>query len=359
MGFLDNPDQRAAFFISVLVTPVCILLTVLRFTSARRVGRKVGLEDWFALVALFFYLVWVVFALVSVILENGRNVLKNGALPKATALGLIKSGYIVNSVYPINQTFAKLSLLILYYRIFSVSRGFAQLAWIVAISQILWFIPNFVERLLVCNPPAKLWNPDIPGFCVNGQAFVAVAESINSFIDFVMIGMAIWMVTKLRMSMKSKVKLSLVFAAGGLSGIIGIIKIIQVYGKVAKDGTDLPWILIQMASTVICCSVPLHRSILTDFHILSSLRSTFFTSSGSDSQKSAEHIAISSIQTIGKKSSNSNSNRREEWLSLSNSSSTRELATHITADPEAAMSRNDISARRTLEIEQTVHHNSG
>ena len=61
----DNADQLATFWICVITTPICILLIIFRFTTKNRNGRKVGMEDWFALVALFFYLIWVAFALAS------------------------------------------------------------------------------------------------------------------------------------------------------------------------------------------------------------------------------------------------------------------------------------------------------
>ncbi|KAI0398719.1 hypothetical protein F4802DRAFT_592279 [Xylaria palmicola] len=215
----------------------------------------------------------------------------------------------------------------------------------VAIFQILWFIPNFIERLLICNPPAKLWDRTIKGFCVDSQLFIAITESFNTLIDFVMIGMAIWMVVKLRISTKNKIKLSLIFAVGGFSGIVGIIKIIQVYGKVGKNGTDLPWLLAQMSTSVICCSVPLHRSILPEFHILSSLRSTFFSSHDNGShQKNIKDVGIPSLQTIGQISSNGNSNRswpEEETLPRGGSSSARQLTTRGSADSESVLTTED------------------
>lgn len=49
--FVD-PLQGAVFLICILTIPICTAATVLRFTNTRRSGRKVNLEDWFALVAL-------------------------------------------------------------------------------------------------------------------------------------------------------------------------------------------------------------------------------------------------------------------------------------------------------------------
>ena len=122
----------------------------------------------------------------------------------------------MNAFHAVNQTLAKLSILVLYYRLFSINRAFTYATYAVGTVQILWFIAVFVERLLVCNPPAKLWNPTLPGKCVNNQIVVAACDTINSLIDFVMIGMAIFMVSKLKIANHKKVQLSILFAIGGL-----------------------------------------------------------------------------------------------------------------------------------------------
>ena len=122
----------------------------------------------------------------------------------------------MNIQTPMNQTFAKLSLLALYHRIFSISRTFARMVYIVATFQIVWCIVQVALRLFQCTPIKAAYNPTIPGKCLNSQVLLACGESTNSFVDFFMIGMAVWMVMKLKMSVTSKVRLSILFAIGAL-----------------------------------------------------------------------------------------------------------------------------------------------
>ncbi|KAI1423495.1 hypothetical protein F5Y12DRAFT_531367 [Xylaria sp. FL1777] len=355
----DSADQTATFFLCIFTTPICILLTVLRFTSTQRRGRKIGLEDWLALAALFFYLVWVAYSLAAVILQNGRNVLEAGALPKSTTLGIIKAGYVVDALYVVNQACAKFSILVLYYRIFSANRTFVLWTYGVATVTMLWFISMFIERLLVCNPPAKLWDPSLPGFCVNSQIVIAAGESINSLLDFVMIGMAVYVVRKLNISTAQKLQLSIIFAIGGLAGIIGPIKIAFAYGKVDKDGTDLPLLIAQMATSVICCCVPLHRSFLPDLHIFKSLRSTFFSSRSKPSQGENSANGLPSIQTIGQRSTAKRAWSEEDWLPLHENTNTRDMTAHAWADTESQRSGREGTptyATQTIEFHQVVEH---
>ncbi|KAI0455319.1 hypothetical protein F5B21DRAFT_193676 [Xylaria acuta] len=356
----DSPDQTATFFLCVFTTPICILLTVLRFTSAQRHARKIGLEDWLALAALIIFLVWVGFSLAAIILENGRNVLEPGALDKETTFAIIKAGYVVDAFYVVNQACAKFSILVLYYRIFSVNRTFVYWTYGVATVTMLWFISMFIERLLVCNPPAKLWDPSIPGFCVNSQIVVAAGESINSLIDFVMIGMAVYVVGKLNISTSQKVQLSLIFGIGGLAGVIGPIKIAFAYGKVDKDGTDLPLLIAQMAASCICCSVPLHRSFFPELRIFKSLRSTLFSSRSKQSQGASSAGGVGpSLQTIGQRSNSKRGWSEEDWLPLHENINTGDVTSHAWADTESQRSGREGSQfhpTHTVEFHQVVEH---
>lgn len=54
--FVD-PLQGAVFMICILAVPITTGATLRRFHGTRSVGRKIGWEDWFALLALLSF--WV------------------------------------------------------------------------------------------------------------------------------------------------------------------------------------------------------------------------------------------------------------------------------------------------------------
>ena len=54
----NNNEEGAAFVVSVITIPICFFATLLRFISTAGSGRKIGAEDWFALVALLAFLVY-------------------------------------------------------------------------------------------------------------------------------------------------------------------------------------------------------------------------------------------------------------------------------------------------------------
>ena len=61
----DDSIQGTIFVLIIVLTPLSILATGLRFLATRASSRNLGAEDWFALGALFFFLGWVIIALLS------------------------------------------------------------------------------------------------------------------------------------------------------------------------------------------------------------------------------------------------------------------------------------------------------
>lgn len=122
----------------------------------------------------------------------------------------------MSAQFCLQQLFAKLSLLFLYHRMFRTNRAFVRCMYIVGFVQLGWSIGTYVAHWLVCTPPQKLWNPKVPGKCIDTGTLLVAGETINSLIDFILVGLAIWMVQSLQMKTSVKLKLSVIFAIGGL-----------------------------------------------------------------------------------------------------------------------------------------------
>lgn len=56
LHIFDSQIQGIFFVIIIIFAPLCTLAVVLRFIACRMARRKLGLEDWFALLALIIYL---------------------------------------------------------------------------------------------------------------------------------------------------------------------------------------------------------------------------------------------------------------------------------------------------------------
>lgn len=266
----------------------------------------------------------------------------------------------MNVMFPINQTAAKLSLLALYYRIFSVNRTFVYWVYGMAVTHICWFMAMFWIRWFMCTPVARVWDPSLPGHCIDSNLLLAVGEAINSVLDFAMIALAIWVVRSLKVSTKNRWKLSFLFAIGGVTGIIGFVKIGEAYGDVGSNILNAVWNEVQMAVSIICCCAPIYRSILPEAPWLRTMWSRTVANllsgrssnkAGSNGEGSPSHF--SPIRTFGQ--GNDRGNRRrdnlsdKDWVPL-DGSSTGEV--HVSAGVPQDIHPD--YPLRTVRIQQTV-----
>ncbi|KAJ8123393.1 hypothetical protein ONZ43_g649 [Nemania bipapillata] len=314
--------EEQLFIFSIIVGTACIIATILRFVSTHRAGRKFGLEDWFALGALLSYLTYTVLELISIGLVDGRDIetLSYGEL---TRLGKVLFATV--PFYPLSQFFAKFSILFLYYRIFSVRPVFVRWMYIIGIIQLADSIITFFINLFSCIPIAYNWDVTIDGWCLDQAAVFTGTESVNSAVDIAMIVLACFMLVELRLNIWTKLKLSFIFALGGLAGVIGFIRISQFYIIQNEVGvfsaTNGFWENAQQATSVVCCCVPVYKNIIPFGNFYTHLASRI----GGSSWLSKLQIRSKSSMQFGyggglqKKNTKEIDHTEPQWISLNDS----------------------------------------
>ncbi|KAI0173025.1 hypothetical protein GGR52DRAFT_547063 [Hypoxylon sp. FL1284] len=306
----------------VITIPACTLATALRFIATYRSGQKPRLEDWFALASLATFLPFAITLLYVVVSIRGRTIqafLLSVVSKDPGAIQLLKILWINLSFFWPQQTFAKLSLLALYHRLFSVSRPFVISVWIVAALQVAWGIGVYVAYLNSCKPISKAWDIAQDGKCVDDTVFFSTSDPPNSIIDFVMAGQAIWMLWSLRMGSNAKLRLTVLFLVGGFSGAIGFIKVGVAQNAVNRDLRQSIFDEVQMATSLLCCCAPVYRSLITtDMGFIQVLRSwiTRTRSSAVSTTRKSSGVA-SAFRKIP--SSDLNRNRRDRWMNMDDS----------------------------------------
>ncbi|KAI9164101.1 Endo-1,4-beta-xylanase B [Paramyrothecium foliicola] len=212
MGFAmwRHPTQFAQFIVLIVFTPFGIAVTVLRFVATRRSGRRPGLEDWLAAVAALFFVLCNFGALMC---KKTRKRSWN----QWSMVGLY--------MYFMQALTFKLSVLALYYRIFSVNRAYRVWIWVLAAGQGVLIFLCCVLQSQVCHPFARWFDRTVPGTCKSDGLLIVAAETPNSVIDFAMVALAIMMVRNLQLSAIVKWRLGFLFGLGALVGIVGFIKV--------------------------------------------------------------------------------------------------------------------------------------
>lgn len=110
----------------------------------------------------------------------------------------------------------KLSILLQYIRIFTPSHD-GKTYWIIHVIiwlNVLFYLSSTLVEILGCLPRDKIWNSAVSGYCVNLPAVLTSGAVINIVSDFSILILPIGKVWQLQMTLKRKLKVSAVFAAG-------------------------------------------------------------------------------------------------------------------------------------------------
>ncbi|KAI0472063.1 hypothetical protein GGR56DRAFT_677909 [Xylariaceae sp. FL0804] len=262
---IAEPGIGPIVIISLVTIPLTIAATSLRLVATRRSRRPLSWDDLFAVLALVGHL--------------GYTVTPVGAIPGAAdltteqaAVLTAKLSYIATPFYYVNQLFAKASLFVLYHRVFWSDRAFVRWIYALAAVHVAWFVTFFFLVLFLCRPVSKWWDVagTQPGRCIDGNAFLVPEETINSAVDLAMVGLTVAMVLGLRTREHVKRRLAFVFTLGGLSGVIGFVKIGITYHADDDNGQENNasafWDILQMSTSIFCACAPMYKT-LTPVHI--------------------------------------------------------------------------------------------
>lgn len=87
---------------------------------------------------------------------------------------------------------------------------------ILGIMVLAWAISSYFIAVLQCNPPAKLWNQSMPGFCLDPFA-VLIGPGVPNFItDILILALPVKSILRLRVSHGRKVLIIFTFLTGFL-----------------------------------------------------------------------------------------------------------------------------------------------
>ncbi|KAK7961768.1 uncharacterized protein PG986_002593 [Apiospora aurea] len=197
-----SSDTGTMFIVNLVAVPVSMIAVGLRFYATWRSGRKQAFEDWFAFLSLIALVAHIAMATATLVQMDNRS-------PESIAFEDPALFEILRKTF-----FFKLSIMALYYRVFSINRVFAR--WIIAMGaiHIAWGVCLSVLYGVQCYPLAKFWRPLMPGYCLETGPQVLASEVISSGLDFALVALAMVMVGQIQMKASTKWKLRSLFGLG-------------------------------------------------------------------------------------------------------------------------------------------------
>ncbi|CAI6341924.1 unnamed protein product [Periconia digitata] len=218
----------------------------LRFMSRMKIGAKLGADDWLILVALVSLAGHAICCIVVTQFGIGRH------MPLiSNRMGIAKTNHVGSTAYSCTLLFTKLSILALYHRIFSLAKGWIPTLWGIGAFILALGIVQPLVYIFQCIPITAVWaeHPPPDMKCIDfGTAIIALGV-LHIITDWLLLFLPIPVVMGLHLNNRAKASICSLFAVGGATCIISIIRLQQAH---SLDLVDPTWNYtpIQAISTV-------------------------------------------------------------------------------------------------------------
>ncbi|KAL8962833.1 MAG: hypothetical protein Q9193_000822 [Seirophora villosa] len=225
LGDAENPDKGYQLYITALVMVIVAGLVVLGRFAARWPKKSYGYDDYAILVSLYFYVAQV--------------------------------------VYKVVVGFNKISILMLYLRIF-ISKAF-RLACYVNLGIVVAFtIGSTMATVLQCVPIAASWDKNIDATCTNKAVFWYAFAVINILTDAIILFLPVREILRLHLDRRERIGLLALFSLGTFVTVSSVIRATAVANSVDNQNditwNFIPrgiWTLIEANTGIICASLPM------------------------------------------------------------------------------------------------------
>ncbi|KAL8990702.1 MAG: hypothetical protein Q9177_000702 [Variospora cf. flavescens] len=121
----------------------------------------------------------------------------------------------VQLTYTLVILLTKVSILLLYFRLFSPTRVMRLAIHVNLWANVLYYVVGFFLVLLMCNPREAIWDPYVENVkCLDPRAIRITSASFNLISDLAILFIPIFTVWRLQMQRKKKLMTIAVFASG-------------------------------------------------------------------------------------------------------------------------------------------------
>ncbi|TDZ17046.1 Satratoxin biosynthesis SC1 cluster protein 4 [Colletotrichum orbiculare MAFF 240422] len=259
-GYNSQNIQPWTVEVVVSVTVLALAAVVLRIVSRHIKAQKLWWDDYFIIWSMLWNLVVVgfIFAMHSV----GMGVHADKVEMDNIVL-MAKYLVVAEILYAWNLGWTKLSLLLMYYRIFHIP-FFKKMTWAVSIFVFAWVICITFLFIFICVPVEKLWYPDIPGHCINQVATWIANAASTIFTDLLILLLPLPQVWKLQLQKAEKIALTFAFGLGFFVVFTSAYRTSVLFTYSAADPTytlapTVGWTAIEMSAGIVSACLPTLR----------------------------------------------------------------------------------------------------
>ncbi|KAI1392810.1 uncharacterized protein F4822DRAFT_141699 [Hypoxylon trugodes] len=227
----DETDYVTTLYaVSWVLGSIIIIVCTARICGRAFIIHQAGWDDFFMVLGALAAIVCS--SLVTVGASHGLGKHTKDIKDPHDLSEAIKYTIIAPTLSIISSTCSKISIIIFLVRLMGVTAKRWQLftLWGLSIVMVALNILAIVVIVRFCDPPAKQWDPSLPGTCPSiSPQFQSVAGTVqaayNAFIDIVVAIFPTLVITKLNITRKMKIGLCFLMGGSIFAAVATIVKV--------------------------------------------------------------------------------------------------------------------------------------
>ncbi|EGR45036.1 GPCR, PTH11-type [Trichoderma reesei QM6a] len=275
-----NPDNLQPWTVQVAtaMTILAVGCVILRIISRRLRKQKLEWDDRMIIFSVGWYCV--VIGFIFAMYDNGMG-LHADKVPPTKIVMMAKWLVVAEILYAWNLGWTKISLLLMYYRIFHVPY-FKKMAWAVGGFVMIWVVTITFLFIFICVPVEKLWYPDIPGHCINQVGTWIANASSTIFTDLAILVLPVPQIWNLQLRTAEKMGLTFAFGLGFFVVFASAYRTSVLFTYSNSDPTytlapTVGWTIIEISAGIISACLPTLLPVIRLFFKKIGIKRNFFS----------------------------------------------------------------------------------
>ncbi|KAF2257577.1 hypothetical protein CC78DRAFT_210421 [Lojkania enalia] len=266
-----STSEDASQVAGILLIVLDIITVAGRFYSRWITKLCFGWDDWTILIALLIGIVPGALTMwASTISATGAaaasNLDPNHVYTPEDVL-YTKITFSTTVLYFFITSITKISILLLFHRIFSISDSMRKYIYIGLAAVVAFWLSATIADLLNCIPLEWTWNNGLadPRYCISYNMFWLGTGIAESVIDLYILSLPLAMVSTLHLERNRKWGAAGIFLLGGFVLFSGVAKIILSYLPNSREpdfGKGSLWTTVHLYTGILCANLPTGRPLL-------------------------------------------------------------------------------------------------
>ncbi|KAF2821002.1 hypothetical protein CC86DRAFT_332341 [Ophiobolus disseminans] len=263
-NFEDPPSLAPQFKMAVyILVPIMICHVLLRMYTRLRVKNSLGIDDYVCVIAAVVLVVWC--GLVFSTMGNPLGPHQWNVRLIAFTTRFRQIAVVQNLVYSFAATFVKLSILLLYRRLFWVRNTSRYMTWIGIFTITLFYMGSFVSSMVHCMPRhGESWvSQSAKDRCRQPQIQLSVVQGFFGVLsDFYLLLIPMLQISRLRVTTLQKIGLAGVFLTGLLGCICSITLCVYRYRQLGSNDSTYQSVpaytftVVELNVGIVCSCMP-------------------------------------------------------------------------------------------------------